>query len=460
MKRLSYFLLFFLLVLSACGGPANGPQAWLDSPLNNSAIPLAPLLIIAHASDGNGVSQFIFEVNGASIANVDVNGNRLGEVSIEWTPPEPGVYIITVRAINSNGDTGSMATSRVTVGGSATPTPDALILAETGSTNAEGVETTFANITKIECGADQTVFIDISIGNPQGVLGYSLYSTWADVNQAEVFNDPLPQLVEKRIQLDESIDTVDREHQFTLAVEIPEQSVLLATNLTEPGGRCPGHYQEEVEMAPSDPTAPLVNATQNGNCRSGPSLEYDILSSLIEGQVAEITGRSVDGNWWQIDPGIGGEICWIAGYIVETSGYLGGIAVVAAPPLPVKIITQTPTPTVAAPGDTTPPIFYNTDVSPDSILTDGTGCPGYDRTTTVAAVAADEIGLSYVKAFWNIGGSESGQVIMTEGGLGHWAIIGPVNTVGTMQVYFIAQDTSGNTAQSSTLYVTVQNCVE
>jgi len=457
MRRPLYPILILLILLSACGSPASGPQAWLDHPLDGSTIPLAPLSIMAHASDGNGVDRFLFEVNGSSIGDVDVNANRFGEAIIEWTPPGPGVYNISVQAVNSIGDIGSVATSRVTVGGSDTPTPDVL-LAETGSTDAEGFETTFANITSIECGPDQTVFIDISIGNPQGVLGYSLYSTWADVSQGEVFNDPLPQLVEKRIQLTESIDTVDREHQFTLAVEIPEQSILIATNLTEPGGRCPGHYQEEVEMAPSDPTAPLVNATQNGNCRRGPSLEYEIISSLIEGQTAEITGRSADGSWWQIDPGLGGQICWIAGSVVQISGDVSAVAVVAAPPLPVKIIT--PTPTAAAPVDSTPPIFYNTDVSPDTILTDGTGCPGYERTTTVAALAADESGLSYIKAYWNIGGSESGQVSMTEGSLGHWGIIGPVNTVGTMQVYFIAQDTSGNTAQSGTLYVTVQNCVE
>jgi uncharacterized protein YraI len=460
MRRPLYALLFLLILLSACGSPASGPQVWLDHPLDGSTIPLAPLSIMAHASDGNGVDQFLFEVNGAAIADVDVIADRFGEAIIEWTPPGPGVYNISVQAVNSIGDTGSLATSRITVGGSATPTPDALILADTGTTNAEGVETTFANITSIECGPNQTVFVNISIGNPQGVLGYSLYSTWADVSQAEVFNDPLPQLVEKRIQLDETIDTVDREHQFTLAVEIPEQSALLAINLNEPGGRCPGHYQEEVEMAPSDPTAPLVNATQNANCRSGPSLEYDIIASLIEGQIAEITGRSANSNWWQIDPGVSGETCWIAGNIVETSGDLGGIAVVPAPPLPVKIITPTPTPTVAPPSDTTPPIFHSTGVSPDSILTDGTGCPGYERTITAAALATDEGGLSSVKAYWNIGGSESGQVSMTEGSLGHWAVIGPVNTAGTMSVHFIAQDTSGNTAQSGTLYVTVQNCIE
>jgi len=460
MKRLSFFSLIILLVLSACGAPANGPTTWLDRPLDNSSVPLAPLPILAHASDSSGVSQFIFEVNDATVAEVTADGSRLGDASFEWNPPAPGTYKISVHAVNSDGDTGSIATARVTVGGLSTPTPDLLLLAETGSTDAEGVETTFANITSIECGPDQTVYVNISIGNPQGVLGYSLYSTWHDLSQGEVFNDPLPQLVEKRIQLDESIDTVDREHQFTLAVEIPEQSVLLATNLTEPGGRCPGHYQAEVEMAPSDPMAPLVNATKNSNCRSGPSLEYDIITSLIEGQTAEITGRSANSDWWQIDPGIGGKTCWIAGSVVQISGDISGVVVVAAPPLPIKIITPTPTPTVAAPVDTTSPIFHSTGVSPDSILTDSTGCPGYERTITAAALATDEGGLSSVKAYWNIGGSESGQVSMTEGSLGHWGIIGPVNTVGTMSVYFIAQDTSGNTAQSGTLYVTVQNCIE
>ena len=279
MKRLTFFYLLFLLVLPACGSPANGPTTWLDRPLDNSSVPLAPLPILAHASDSSGVSQFIFEVNDATVAEVTADGSRLGDASFEWNPPAPGIYIISVHAVNTDGDTGSIATARVTVGGLSTPTPDLLLLAESEATNAESAETTFANITNIECGPNQTVYVNISIGNPQGVVGYLLYSTWHDRSQGEVFNDPLPQLVEKRIQLDELIDTVDREHQFTLAVELPEQSTLLATNLTEPGGRCPGHYQEEVEMAPSDPMAPLVNATKNGNCRRGPSLEYEVISS-------------------------------------------------------------------------------------------------------------------------------------------------------------------------------------
>ncbi|MFV2067800.1 MAG: hypothetical protein ACC645_12570, partial [Pirellulales bacterium] len=333
-----------------------------------------------------------------------------------------------------------------------------------GTTTAEPVETTFARISHVECGPDQSVFVDISIGNSQGVLAYSVFSTWASVTFDEMLSAPLPQLIEKRIRLTEPIDTVDRDHEIGLVVEIPENSTLIYAYATEPTGRCPGHYQEQVEMAPSDPIAPLVNVTQNTNCRRGPSLEYDVLFSLLSGQTAEITGRNADSSWWQIDPGLGGRVCWIAGSVVQINGDVSDVAVVAAPPLPVitntPTPTPTPTPTLAPPVDNTPPSFYNIDVSPDSILTEGNGCPSYDRTTTVAASVGDEGGLSSVVAYWNIGAAESGQVSMTEGTLGYWAVIGPVNTTGTMEVYMIAQDTAGNAALSGTLYVTVQNCIQ
>ena len=86
MRRLTYlFLGIFLLVLilSACGVPTSGPQAWLDWPLDNAIVPIAPLTIQAHASDSDGISRFKFEVDGSSIANVKVDGSRLGEASIE-----------------------------------------------------------------------------------------------------------------------------------------------------------------------------------------------------------------------------------------------------------------------------------------------------------------------------------------------------------------------------------------
>ena len=69
-------------------------------------------------------------------------------------------------------------------------------------------------------------------------------------------------------------------------------------------------------------------------------------------------------------------------------------------------------------------------------------------------------GISSVVAYWNIGGAESGQVSMQKADLGYWAMIGPVHNTGTMTVYVVATDTSGNASQSSTMTVTVQDCIE
>jgi uncharacterized protein YgiM (DUF1202 family) len=476
MKRLDNFVVAILLLsltLTACSQPVAGPSAWIDRPLDNSTHPLAPLIIQAHASDTSGVASFEFVVDDATLTIISATGGRLSEASYEWTPSAPGTYTIKVRATNAGGDVGAFASSRVTIGGSpspeqaetATPTPDVVLLEDTPTTVAQSAETTFASITSIECGPIQNVFINISIGNPQGILGYSLYSTWADVSSAEVFTDPLPQLVEKRIQLTEPIDTVDRQHQFVLAVEMPESSTLVSTDEVEPGGRCAGHLHEIV-VEPDEPTAPLVTARTNANCRGGPGTGYDIITSLSEGQSAAIEGRNTESSWWAIDPGVGGKTCWISVSVVDVSGDISGVAVIAPPPLditdtptPTLEPTVTPSPTVELITDTTPPSFYNTDVSPDSILTEGSGCPAYERTTTAAALVADENGLSSVVAYWNIG-TENGQAAMQEGSMGHWTAIGPVNTAGTLEIYIIAQDTFGNIAQSDTLYVTVQDCVE
>ena len=133
MKQLiprAIIMVLFLIIVAACGQISLGPQAWLDHPLNNTSIPIAPLIIMAHASDADGVAKFEFAVNDTSVATVDAGGSRLGSAAFEWTPPGPGTYTIRVRAVDNGGNVGADATAVVTVGGdiielppSATPTP-------------------------------------------------------------------------------------------------------------------------------------------------------------------------------------------------------------------------------------------------------------------------------------------------------------------------------------------------
>jgi hypothetical protein len=110
-------------VLGACAHAGAGPQAWIDSPLDNTTAPLAPLTIIAHASHAGGVASFEFYADDQSIlSQPTLKHERLEWMAIEWNPPEPGTYVMGVRGIGADGTAGSLATSRVTISGKgATP---------------------------------------------------------------------------------------------------------------------------------------------------------------------------------------------------------------------------------------------------------------------------------------------------------------------------------------------------
>lgn len=127
MRRLpSLFLITFIMahLASACGTPTQGPQAWIDVPIDNTTIPLAPLVVIAHASDSSGVASMEFYANDQLIAAVNSGGERLTSAEIEWNPPVPGTYLIGARAINNNGSAGAMATSLVTITGDLVAMPE------------------------------------------------------------------------------------------------------------------------------------------------------------------------------------------------------------------------------------------------------------------------------------------------------------------------------------------------
>jgi len=103
-----------------------GPQAWIDKPLNGANLPEGqPAEVLAHASDSVGVQQFEFSVNGALQGSSAPSGQigMLFNASFPWTPPGPGNYTLSVRALNAAGVWGPSAQVVVTVGGGALPTP-------------------------------------------------------------------------------------------------------------------------------------------------------------------------------------------------------------------------------------------------------------------------------------------------------------------------------------------------
>lgn len=112
-----YTGVILVFVLSACSASGAGPQTWIDWPLDNTRVPLEPLIMQAHASDSNGVRSLVFMVSGTQIGFSAVSGGRLETASIEWAPPGPGTYTVQVYAVDTAGNQGATATSLVIVGG-------------------------------------------------------------------------------------------------------------------------------------------------------------------------------------------------------------------------------------------------------------------------------------------------------------------------------------------------------
>lgn len=107
--------------------------------------------------------------------------------------------------------------------------------------------------------------------------------------------------------------------------------------------------------ATNTPTIPVVSPNGvNVNCRLGPGTAWVPLSALVVGQSAQLTGRSADGTWWQVnDPLNPGRNCWVSASVVVTGGNLSGIGVVQSPIATVTNVTVSPDPRViSVPGCT------------------------------------------------------------------------------------------------------------
>ena len=112
-------LAVFSLVLSACGpgGPiatgGDGTIIWIDQPMTNFMLPIAPFTLIAHAGHpGAGITQVNFLVNGVSVGVVPADPSLdFLRSEISWNPSGPGLYTIQAQATSPGGLTYSHISS-------------------------------------------------------------------------------------------------------------------------------------------------------------------------------------------------------------------------------------------------------------------------------------------------------------------------------------------------------------
>lgn len=92
-------------------------------------------------------------------------------------------------------------------------------------------------------------------------------------------------------------------------------------------------------------TGPCIVASSTGgavNVRSGPGLNYNVVSQLFGAATAQVIGRLPDASWYQI--AVNGLIAWVSGSVVRTGGVCTTVPIVL-PPTPVPTATGLPTAT-------------------------------------------------------------------------------------------------------------------
>jgi hypothetical protein len=148
-----------IVFLAACSLPQRGltlpaalapqaPQAWIDAPLNNMHIPLAPYEVVFHATDNSGVTGVELSINGQVVAlpGLSQPGGKLVTVKYAWVPVSSGEYLLQARLMNSSGAWSDSALARVLVG-ELTPTPtDVDTLTPTPVITATPTQTSTPNI--------------------------------------------------------------------------------------------------------------------------------------------------------------------------------------------------------------------------------------------------------------------------------------------------------------------------
>lgn len=85
----------------------------------------------------------------------------------------------------------------------------------------------------------------------------------------------------------------------------------------------------------STPVIPLISVSVPTNCRVGPGKVYDRVGALLVGQVAEVIGRNLNGNYWYIrNPNDSNGFCWLWGEYASVTGNFAALPVFTPPPTP------------------------------------------------------------------------------------------------------------------------------
>ncbi len=212
------------------------------------------------------------------------------------------------------------------------------------------------------------------------------------------------------------------------------------TGMPSPSGT-PTPSPTSTASMTSSPTfePPSATGRQNVKCRYGPDVVYDILTYLLKDHSALIVGRNQNDTWWYIERSDGFGQCWVWDGVVDVSGDLSQVPVVAAPPTP-----------TATPSDVEAPVV-EINLSPS-----GTGHPHDREQLTFSAAAQDNFGVERIEIWIKSSDDDTLIHAHTCTGVSSCVYIGGPYRGGILTYQARAFDAAGNEGRSLKHQIEVQ----
>lgn len=121
--RMLLVVLFAMFALLACDvtqvalNPASPPTVSIGSPPHGAAFPMGQdVLVQANAADAIGITRVELWVDNVLMATAQPpTAQKQFPVILHWTPTTPGAHTLTVKAVNTNGDTSNPVAVSVNV---------------------------------------------------------------------------------------------------------------------------------------------------------------------------------------------------------------------------------------------------------------------------------------------------------------------------------------------------------
>lgn len=418
-KQVVLPILILIIVAAGCSLPtasAPGPRAWIDFPLDGSTVELAPVVVYSHASDPAGVAELELYIDGAVVRVDAANSGDPSLAAFEqvWTPPGNGEYVLQVRAKNSAGNYGSRSNLvHLTIGDVVADDP--AVPAESGvcpATDASSELYTntvygfcflFPNDHSDQSGNSQVAEVITTISGPPVTDGTVGLTTSFSVSVEDAQGRDSSQYAADKISQAQTPGTTPATTNFSLdgegavwteelgslagarnaylvhngigytltlipnggdATDLNTQAQLLWTKITQTwiwfdAGPPPTAMPTPTSTAEviEEGDAEATFHTQ-GFCRRGPSTGYDTLTGFEAGTVVNIDGRNASEPrwWWVLIPNTNGH-CWISDSVVDVTGPVDNLPVIAAPLLPTATPTGTGPPAPTAPAGPTGLMF-------------------------------------------------------------------------------------------------------